>query len=536
MAGAHAGEIAYRNLGDGSSITFGAWERESNRLAHGLLRRGVGKGDLVALYLEAGHIIDFIVAYSALHKIGAVAVPMNNRLSPPEARGILQHAEVRVVVASGSQVGAVVPLLGSLGSLELVAVVDGGATDGAAAGADGGATDGAAAGADGGMADGAARGMAPGAGGGMVVALEEVKDSDPSPVQAPLGAEDLADVMYTSGTTGRPKGVAVRHGNIALLPTTPPRWSGAGWLTATPVFTLAGLGFVYNPMKGGMTVLYLPKFDAGTWLEVVERERPVIAFVVPAMAQLITHHPAFPTADLSSLERVVLGSAPLSPHTLGLLQQGVPGAAVLNSYGMTEGGHATFSMDPEGARTHPGAVGKPRPSVEVKVVDDAGSECPIGGVGEVVTRYQGRHREYYRDPEATARMWAGGWLHTGDLGYLDGDGYLYIVGRKKEMIVRGGMNVYADDVEAALHAHPDVLEAAVIGVPHDVLGEDVAAFVVRSPTSALSADELCRFAGERLADYKVPRRITFLDELPRNAGGKVLKSELAAMAPARRAG
>jgi acyl-CoA synthetase (AMP-forming)/AMP-acid ligase II len=298
---------------------------------------------------------------------------------------------------------------------------------------------------------------------------------------------------------------------------------------------LAGLGFVYNPMKAGMTVLYLPKFDAGTWLDIVEHERPVIAFVVPAMARLLIHHPRFDAADLSSLKRVILGSAPLSPPTLQRLQAKLPGAAVLNSYGMTEGGHATFSMDPEGARTHPGAVGRPRPSVEVKVVDDAGNPCPLGTVGEVITRYPSGHREYYKDPEATARMWADGWLHTGDLGYLDADGYLYIVGRKKEMIVRGGMNVYADDVESVLHAHPAVVEAAVIGIPHEVLGEDVAAFVVLRPGMTLSAEELREFAGERLADYKVPRQVTFLDALPRNAGGKVLKSVLASLAgsPAR---
>ncbi len=146
------------------------------------------------------------------------------------------------------------------------------------------------------------------------------------------------------------------------------------WLTATPVFTFAGLGFIYNPMKAGMTVLYLPKFDAGRWLDIVEHERPVIAFVVPAMARLLIHHPGFESADLSSLKRLILGSAPLSPDTLERLQARLPGAAVLNSYGMTEGGHATFSMDPEGARTRPGAVGRPTPPVEVRIVGDDGQD------------------------------------------------------------------------------------------------------------------------------------------------------------------
>jgi acyl-CoA synthetase (AMP-forming)/AMP-acid ligase II len=294
------------------------------------------------------------------------------------------------------------------------------------------------------------------------------------------------------------------------------------------VFTFAGLGFIHNPMKSGMTVLHLPHFDAGRWLGIVERERPDIAFVVPAMAQLLIHHPAFDTADLTSLRKLVLGSAPLAPHTLHTLQARLPGADVLNSYGMTEGGHATFTMDPEAARTRPGAVGRPTPPVEVKIVDGDGHRCPTGEVGEVLTRNPGGHREYYRDADATARQWAGGWLHTGDLGHLDADGYLYIVGRKKEMIVRGGMNVYADDVEAALQAHPDVVEAAVAGIPHAVLGEDVAAWVVLRPGSGATAGAVVDFARQSLADYKVPRRVEVVGELPRNAGGKVVKSRLTA--------
>jgi acyl-CoA synthetase (AMP-forming)/AMP-acid ligase II len=245
------------------------------------------------------------------------------------------------------------------------------------------------------------------------------------------------------------------------------------------------------------------------------------------MAQLLIHHPAFEEADLSSLRLLVLGSAPLAPSTLQVLQARLPGAAVLNSYGMTEGGHATFTMDPEAARTRPGAVGRPTPPVEVRIVGEDGDECPTGEVGEVLTRNPGGHREYYRDPEATARQWEGGWLHTGDLGHLDAEGYLYIVGRKKEMIVRGGMNVYADDVEAAIHAHPDVIEAAVVGIPHDVLGEDIAAYVVLQPASEITVEELLTFVGQRLADYKVPRRVVVVEALPRNAGGKVVKAELA---------
>ena len=493
MAAAYPDETAYRNVGDDTSITFEAWERRSNRLARGLADLGVDRGQRVAILMEADHVLTWIVTYSAVHKLGAVAVPLNNRLSAPEVGGILEHAEVSAVVASGSFGASLVPLVASVSSLAAVVTVGGPEVVG-------------------------------------TIDLEDVLVGDDSPVQAALDGDDLADIMYTSGTTGRPKGVAVRHGQVAKIPNQVPEWQGTGWLTASPVFTFAGLGFIHNPMKSGMTVLHLPTFDAGRWLRIVEAERPDIAFVVPAMAQLLIHHPAFVPADLTSLRKLILGSAPLAPHTLQVLQAKLPGTDVLNSYGMTEGGHATFTMDPEAARTRPGAVGRPTPPVEVKIVDEAGAECPTGEVGEVLTRNPGGHREYYRDAEATARQWAGGWLHTGDLGRLDADGYLYIVGRKKEMIVRGGMNVYTDDVEAALQAHPDVVEAAVAGVPHDVLGEDVAAWVVLRPGSGATAEAVVDCARQTLADYKVPRRVVVVGELPRNASGKVVKSELTAAA------
>jgi len=491
MASAYPEELAYRNLGDGTSITFARWEEISNRMTRGLLHRGITKGDRVAIYLEPVRILDWIVAYAAVHKLGAVCVPVNNRLSPSEVRVILEHAGVRAVVTSSSYSAAVTPLAGTFPELEFVVTADAHEVAGC-------------------------------------VAIDELLDADSGPIQVPVGGSDLADVLYTSGTTGRPKGVAVRHDQVALMPNGLPTWRGSSWLTAAPVFTFAGIGFIYNPMKAGMTVLFLPAFEAGSWLEAVERERPVIAFIVPAMAQLLIHHPSFDGADLSSLGRLILGSAPLAPDTLLRLQSKLADAPVINSYGMTEGGLATFTMDPEGARTRPGAVGRPTPPVEVRIVDDDGTPCPTGAIGEVLTRNPGGHREYFRDPEATARLWEGGWLHTGDLGRLDPEGYLYIVGRKKDVIIRGGMNIYTDDVEAVLQAHPSVVEAAVVGVPHDVLGEDVAAFVVVRPDADLSLDELQEFVRSRLADYKVPRQMTIVSELPRTASGKVVRSHLVA--------
>jgi acyl-CoA synthetase (AMP-forming)/AMP-acid ligase II len=485
MASAYPDEVAYRNLGDESSITFGRWERESNRLAHGLQAKGVRKGDLVAIDLEAEQILDFIVTYSAVHKIGAVSVPMNNRLSPPEMRSILEHAEVTAVVCSGAFEEAVAPLSASLASLAVVATV--GPSEH-----------------------------------GRFADLEDVKSEDASAIQIPVDATDLADVMYTSGTTAMPKGVAVRHGNVALLPNGLPSWNGLKWLSATPVFTFAGLGFIYNPMKTGMTVLYLPRFDAGRWVGIVERERPVIAFVVPAMARLLIHHPEFDTADLSSLQSLILGSAPLSPDTVERLQARLPGAAVLNSYGMTEGGHATFTMDPEGARTRPGAVGRPTPPVEVRIVDDEGKVLPTGETGEVITRNPRGHREYYRNPEATARMWEGGWLRTGDLGHLDADGYLYLSGRRDDLVITGGVNVYPAEVENALAAVDGVREVAVFGLPDEQWGQRVCAAYVAEGSQAVEG-ALRAAASARLAPYKRPKTYVAAADLPHTATGKLMR-------------
>jgi acyl-CoA synthetase (AMP-forming)/AMP-acid ligase II len=492
MAESFGDRTAYRVV-DGGSMTFGQWEAESNRLARALVDLGVAKGDRVSLYLEPAEALRFMVGYSAVHKAGAVAVPTNTRLSEAELERLLGHAEVTAVLTDPQLAPMARGLERVLPTLRHVVVGPVVEETGDPAWSWGEATTG----------------------------------SDSSRFQVPVLPEDLADILYTSGTTGLPKGVAIRHRNVALIPGEPnPQLSGGCWLHASPLFTFAGIGFIYNPMQLGLYGVYQPRFDAGRWLDVVEELRPQFVFLVPSMAQLLVAHPRFADAELSSIELCAIGSAPLAPATLRAMQERMPEAAVSNSYGMTEAGPAYCAMPKGESLKRIGSVGQPMPPLQVRFVDEDGAEVASGEVGEVLLRMPGREREYYRNPEATAATWQDGWLHTGDLGRLDGDGYLYIVGRKKDVIIRGGNNVHAVDIEAVLPDHPAVVEAAVVGIPHPVLGEDVAAVVVLSPGSTISAEELREHCAERLADYKVPRRIELADALPRNATGKVLKQDL----------
>ena len=480
MASRFPDEVAYVDLATDEALTFAEWEAAANRLARGLAANGVHPGDRVALFLESTFPLRWIVAYAAIHKAGAVAVPTNTRLSAREVGAVLGHAEPVAAITSST----LRPMLeeASVASIRRVVEADGPGWDG-------------------------------------------VADADDSPFQQPVGEDDLADIMYTSGTTGLPKGIAVRHRSLHILPNAEVDWTGDLWLHGSPLFTFAGISFVYNPMKMGMRTLYLSRFDADRWLDVVEEHRPTMSFIVPAMAQLLVTNDRFEGADLSSLAVLSVGSAPLAPALPRRLADRLPGVSVTNNYSMTEAGTAFTYLPPEEVERRPGSVGIPM-GTEVRIADELDRPLPTGETGEVQIKVGENRREYYRDPDASAATWTGDWLRTGDLGRLDEDGYLYISGRAKDVIIRGGNNIHAADVEAVLAEQPAVQEVAGAAGPPEVLGGDVGAWVVVRDGRTLTADEVIGFCADRLADYKVPRVVTFLDALPRNPTGKVLKRDL----------
>ncbi|HWS47363.1 MAG TPA: AMP-binding protein, partial [Acidimicrobiia bacterium] len=247
MARRRPEEVAYRDLDENTALTFRQWDEQSNRIARWLIDHGTGPQDRVALYMDSDHCLQWIAAYAGIHKAGAVMVPVNTRLSLDEVSTILGHAEPKVVITNtrlldtAHAVAARIPVAAILSSAE----------------------------------------------------WPQLDGYDAADIQVPAGADDMADIMYTSGTTGLPKGVLVRHRNVAMIPNCAPNWSGLGWLHGAPLFTFAGLSFIYNPMKMGLVGLYMPKFDVDHWFDVVERDRPMMIFLVPAMAELITASPRF---------------------------------------------------------------------------------------------------------------------------------------------------------------------------------------------------------------------------------------------------
>ncbi|MEV0895367.1 long-chain fatty acid--CoA ligase [Actinoplanes sp. NPDC049802] len=477
---------------DGGTVTYAELDARSDAVAAALTARGIRPGDRVGLHLP--NIPEFPVAYYGILKAGAVVVPLNVLLRGPEITHQLADSGARLLITW-------TPLL-----------------EQAAKGA-----------ADAGISECYAAGPPPPGPAHPFTDLTE-------PVAGPFPpadrqADDPAAIVYTSGTTGLPKGAELTHLQLYMNADIPGRLFDLHCedviVTVLPMFHVFGMCSAMNVgIRFGAALSLVPRFTPDAVLRAITRDRATIFDGVPTMFGALLAHPDDGRYDTSSLRVCISGGDAIPASVLDGFEQrfGVP---ILEGYGMTETA-ATISFNPSPDDRRVYSVGRPVWGVEVQIWDETGRRLPPGRdrIGEIVTRGYHTMRGYHDAPEATAEAFEGGWFHTGDLGYVDGDGYLFIVDRKKELIIRGGYNVYPREVEEVLHQHPDVLMAAVVGVPDDRLGQEVKAFVVLRPGSTVTGDDVIAHCRERAAAYKCPRIVEFRPELPLSGAGKVLKKSL----------
>jgi long-chain acyl-CoA synthetase len=343
--------------------------------------------------------------------------------------------------------------------------------------------------------------------------------------------ESLAALFYTSGTTGGPKGVMLTHRNLythALISMLSNYGGAFVHLHVLPMFHIGAIGAFYSTTMAGGTHCFLPTFNAEGVLAAVERYRATSLLLVPTMINMVVNHPNFSRYDLSSLQILVYGASPMPLSLLETAMAKFP-CPFQQVYGMTEASPLLTVLQRHehvlGSRAVRSA-GRPAPGVEILVVDDFDQPVPPGTAGEVVARGATIMKGYWNRPEITAEVLRGGWLHTGDIGSFDENGYLHILDRKKDMIKTGSENVYSPEVEAMLMSHPAILEAAVIGLPHEKWGETIAAAVVLRAGEDLTANSLIQWCRERLTHFKCPTSVLFLDALPKNSAGKIQKGVL----------
>jgi long-chain acyl-CoA synthetase len=357
----------------------------------------------------------------------------------------------------------------------------------------------------------------------------QVGRADPVTEVAEVDDQDTAVILYTSGTTGTPKGAELTHANLTRNAQCSRDLFGFGneamTLGALPLFHSFGQTCGLNAtVCGGGTLSLIPRFEPAKALEIIERDQINVFQGVPTMYGAMLHCPDRDKFDVSSLELCASGGSAMPVELMRGFEDAF-GCKILEGYGLSESSPVASFNHPDRERK-PGSIGTPIEGVEMKVVDDDGAEVAQGEVGEIVIRGHNVMKGYWGRPEATEETLSGGWLHTGDMARVDEDGYFFIVDRKKDLIIRGGYNVYPREVEEVLYEHPAVREAAVVGVPHDEYGEEIGAAVALKDGSEASADELRAFAKEQVAAYKYPRQIWFVDELPKGPTGKILKREI----------
>jgi acyl-CoA synthetase (AMP-forming)/AMP-acid ligase II len=484
----------------GRRFSYATFTARVARLAGALTSLGMRPGDRVGMLALNSH--RYIEYFFAVWWGGGVINPVNIRWNPKEVAYSLDDCDTRLLIVDDTFAPMVEALRGLSSSLETVVY--------------------------------AGEANAPA---GCFDFETILAHAEPS-ADAGRGGDDLAAVMYTGGTTGRPKGVMLSHHNLthnmrnslAALPRRP----GSAALVAAPVFHIGGCAVVLQILMAHHRAIVIPMFEELAVLRAIQDEGATEVFLVPNMLKRVVDHPRFHEFDTSNLEMMIYGAAPIDSALLTQAMAAFPNAAFCQAYGMTECSPLLAVLDPD-VHSSEGiaagklrSAGKPLPQIELRVVDSEDRVVPPGTVGEIIARGPTVMVGYWNRPDETANALRGGWMHTGDGGYLDDDGYLYVVDRLKDMVITGGENVYSGEVENAIAQHPDVSMSAVIGIPDDEYGERVHAVVVLRPGATPAPEALVEHCRSLIAGFKCPRSLEFRDQLPLSAAGKVLKHELRA--------
>jgi len=474
---------------EGKEVSFGEVHQQVLKLANALSGQGVAKGDKVAIYLPNSP--QYAYSYLACFYLGAVGIPLDYMLKNDELISCLDHSETKVLIACDRPDIDLGVIRDSVDCLTTI-ILCGGQLEGA-------------------------------------LQYEELIAKETAQLPEIMVADsDPALIMYTSGTTGEPKGILLNYKHLEGSPKAMEHFVDLTdkdiKLAAIPLSHIAGFIYIQNMVVFGITIVLMEKFNPFKFVECIQQYKITCFHIVPAMYNAILSLKQIEKFDLSSLRWVVVFGAPSSPEILQRFNKYCPNAKLLNGWGMTETcpPNTVTPLDSDNIAS----VGKPAPNCSITIVDEEGKALPTGTIGEIVISGWVIMDCYYKDPEATAAVKRDGGLHTGDLGRFDDEGFLYIMGRKKEMIKVAGQIIYAPEVEAAFYKNKDIAEVAVIGVPDEFRGEAVKAFVVLTEGSNTTPEELRYFAKDHLAQFKVPQSIEIRTELPKNRTGKINKELL----------
>jgi long-chain acyl-CoA synthetase len=476
---------------DGRRFTFAEFDRAVNRTAHLLKAHDVGKGDVVSLLMPNS--AEYIIAYFACWKLGAIAGPVNSLLKAQEISFVISDSETKTLLVHPDFLPTIEGIRSGLPGLQ--EVID--FSDTAAA----------------------------------------TKDFDSSlsltaPSVSGINRDTEAIIIYTSGTTGKPKGCLLTHGNLIANARQISQWLGFTkddrLLTIMPLFHMNAVSVTtMSALYAGGSTVVSPKFSSSRFWQIIS-DYQVTSFgsVATMLSMLLTTYPDGVPAGLRTeqLRFAMCGSAPVPAEVMRSFEETF-NCLVIEGYGLSES-TCRSTFNPPDVRRRPGSCGMPIGN-EMQVVDDNDKEVVHGELGEIVLRGENILKGYYRNPEATATAFRNGWFHTGDVGYRDADGFFYIVDRKSDMIIRGGENIYPREIDEVLYQHPAVAAAATIGVPNQLYGEEVAAFIVLKDGGEASEEEIISLCRSRLADYKCPKTVRFVSEIPKGPTGKLLKRELA---------